>query len=183
MPVEVVDYDATWPKKFEALKLGLWPAVRDVALTIEHVGSTAVPGLAAKPVIDIDIVVQDRTRLLIAITRLTDLDYIHRGNLGIEGREAFLSPSDTVAHHLYVCLFNSPGLNNHLTVRDYLRLHSDAASAYGSLKQHLAQAFPRDIDGYIAAKTDFILKILQTAGFSPDALKAIEQTNKRSSVK
>ena len=159
--IRVVDYDPIWSDRFKALRSHLLPVIQDIAMAVEHVGSTAVLGLAAKPIIDVDIVVRDRTYLLTAIDRLATLGYIHRGNLGIEGREAFAAPPDAVAHHLYVCLFDSPALKNHLVVRDYLRRYPEIAKAYGNLKKQLARTFSHDIEKYIDGKTDFILKILQ----------------------
>ena len=87
--VVVVDYDPAWPDRFEQLRARIWPAVADVALGIEHVGSTAVPGLAAKPIIDMTVVVPSRPDVTVTIDRLATLGYRHRGNLGIEDREAF----------------------------------------------------------------------------------------------
>jgi len=99
----------------------IWPSVSDVAIAIEHVGSTAVPGMAAKPVIDMDVVIASRTNLPSIVSRLGSLGYQHRGDLGIADREAFLAPRNQPAHHLYLCVENSLALKNHLAVRDYLR--------------------------------------------------------------
>jgi GrpB-like predicted nucleotidyltransferase (UPF0157 family) len=98
--VRVVDYDPSWPRTFEALKAAIWPAVGSVALGVEHVGSTAVPGLAAKPIIDLDVIVATAGQVPLAIERLATLGYVHRGNLGIAGREAFESPRGLAAHTL-----------------------------------------------------------------------------------
>src|SRR5579862_585811 len=87
--LEIVDYDPSWPTLFETLRSRLLLVVGDIADSIEHVGSTAVPGLAAKPIIDIDVVVEADTDVSLAIERLAVLGYQHRGDLGIEGREAF----------------------------------------------------------------------------------------------
>ena len=160
----VVDYDTSWPLTFGSLRAPLWDAVRDVALAVEHVGSTAVPGLAAKPIIDIDVIVSARAEIRAAVDRLAAVGYVHQGNLGIEGREAFESPAGLPAHHLYVCVQGSTALINHLTLRDYLRGHPDRAAAYGRLKKQLAAQFPTDIDKYVAGKTDFVLATLRAAG-------------------
>src|ERR1700722_3643334 len=153
--IVVVDYDPSWPPTFASLRAPVWDAVRDVALAVEHVGSTAVPGLAAKPIIDIDVIVSARAETRAAVDRLAAVGYVHQGNLGIEGREAFESPAGLPAHHLYVCVQGSAALINHLTLRDYLRGHPDRATAYGQLKQQLAAQFPTNIDKYVAGKTDF----------------------------
>jgi len=175
--VSVVDYDVTWPAAFTELSERIWKAVDDVALSIEHVGSTAVPGLAAKPVVDMDIVVRSASAMPKVIERLAALGYLHEGNLGIEGREAFERPLGSPPHHLYACVAGSVALRNHLHVRDWLRAHPDAAAAYGALKKELAARFRDDIDGYVAGKTGFLLEILSAGGFPPDQLAAIAAAN------
>src|SRR5262245_8084049 len=102
--VVVVDYDRAWPEMFAALRAWLWPVVGDLASSIEHIGSTSVPGLAAKPIIDFDIVVPSAERVPAVIERLAGLGYRHRGDLGVPGREAFYRPRSTLAHQLYVCV-------------------------------------------------------------------------------
>ncbi|MGH8201163.1 MAG: GrpB family protein [Steroidobacteraceae bacterium] len=160
--VLVVDYDPSWPAKFEELRRGVWPAVRDVALSIEHVGSTAVAGLAAKPIIDMDV---------------GELGYVHRGNLGIEDREAFASPLPSPAHHLYVCPQSSAALANHLALRDFLRRNPEAVAEYGRVKRQLAARFATDMASYIAGKTDCILAMLRKMGFSESTLQSIKNAN------
>ena len=155
--------------------------VDDFALAIEHIGSTSVPGLSAKPIIDMSVVVQSPEHVPLVIKRLATLGYVHRGNLGIEGREAFRSPQKLPAHHLYLCPEGSLGLINPLALRDYLRVHPDLAHAYGNLKKTLALEFPDDIDSYIDGKTDLILGILREVGFSRDQLDTIEQINRKPS--
>ena len=177
--VVVVEYDPEWPEVFERLRATIWSAVSDVALTIEHVGSTAVPGLAAKPVIDLDVVVPDDA-VPVAIARLARIGYRHRGDLGIPGREAFRHDL-AIPHHVYVCPRSSAALGNHLAVRDHLRTDDEAAAAYGALKRRLAEQFPHDMDGYVAGKTHFLVDLLRSLGFQPDALDAIERMNRRPS--
>ena len=177
--IVVVDYDPSWPEAFERVRSIVWPVVRDLALGIEHVGSTAVPGLAAKPIIDVSVVVRGGSDVPSAIERLAILRYVHRGNLGVEGREAFDSPEGLPAHHLYLCPRDSPGLANHLAVRDHLRTHPDAAAEYGDLKKRLAKQFPHDSDGYVDGKTDLLLRILRAAGLPPARLAEIERANRK----
>src|SRR5271156_1928469 len=102
-PVVVVDYDPAWAGVFEALRERVAGVLGDTASAVEHVGSTAVPGLAAKPIIDIDVLLASETMLPGAIERLARLGYVHQGDLGIPEREAFLTPADVPSHHLYVC--------------------------------------------------------------------------------
>jgi len=176
--IVVVDYDPRWPAMFERLRARIWPVVRDVATTIEHVGSTAVPGLAAKPIVDLDVVVPTDHEIPAAIDRLARLGYLHRGNLGVADRETFTSPASLPRHHVYVCPGVSLALANHLAVRDYLCAHPDAAREYGALKKRLALQFAHDVDGYVSGKTEMILRILRTAGFQADELGAIERINR-----
>lgn len=114
----------------------------------------------------------------LTIERLATLGYIHRGNLGIEGREAFKQPDGLPRHHLYLCPQSSLGLKNPLALRDYRRTHPDIAQAYGDLKKQLADQFPHDIDSYVEGKTDFILGILRQQGFSQEQCAVIDQVNR-----
>ena len=175
--VLVVNYDPSWPETFEALRRNVWPTVRDIAVSVEHVGSTAVPGLAAKPVIDMDIIVTSRDKVPQAIERLAELGYVHRGNLGIEDREAFIPPPDWAPHNPYVCLQGSIALANHLALRDFLRRNPAAAAEYGRLKKQLASEFPDDVDNYTAGKTDYILSVLRNTGIAEPLLEEIRGAN------
>ena len=177
--IVVQDYDPAWPDVFAQLRSRVWLKLCDVALTIEHVGSTSVPGLAAKPIIDMSVVVPSDAEVPEAIRLLALLGYVHCGNLGIRGREAFVSPEGFQPHNLYLCPRSSIGLENHLAVRDYLRTHPVAAKEYGDLKKRLAEEFPNDIDSYVDGKTDMIARILRAVGFSPLALAEVEQANRK----
>lgn len=161
----IADYDASWPATFLALRDRIRPVLGSIADAIEHVGSTSVPGLAAKPIIDIDVIVSHRDRVSAATERLGLLGYVHQGNLGIEDREAYETPAGLPAHHLYVCVTGSPALANHIAVRDYLRTHPERAAAYGRLKKKLARRFPDDVGEYTRAKSEFILEVLSAADF------------------
>ena len=181
--VVVIDYNPEWPAQFERLRRQLMLAMQGIEISIEHVGSTSVSGLAAKPILDIDIVAQSRLQVADAIARLEAIGYKHRGNLGIEDRDAFWAPvvltqPPFAPHHLYVCLAGSLGLQNHLAVRDYLRSSPAAVETYSTLKKQLAKDFPNDIDSYIAGKTDFILKILRQANFSTESISSVESVNR-----
>ena len=177
--VSVVDYDPAWPGAFAALRARLSEAVGELALAIEHVGSTAVPGLAAKPIIDITIVIASAAQMRLLISRLGELGYRHQGDLGIEGREAFAAADGGVAHHLYACARGNLALENHIAVRDYLRGHPEAAAEYGTLKRRLAREHARDRTAYGAAKTDLILEILRRAGFPHSKLATSWRVNHR----
>lgn len=176
--VVLVDYDSKWPLAFEELRLPVSVALRDVAISIEHVGSTAVPGLAAKPVIDMDVVVAE-SDVMQAVECLSKLAYEHLGDLGIPLREAFRSPSGSRPHNLYVCPSHSPALANHLAFRDYLRGDIEVSREYGALKKRLVEKFSDDMDSYVEGKTTFIVGILARAGLTRNAIADIEKMNRR----
>lgn len=154
----VLPYDARWEQDFADIEGELREALGNLALRIEHVGSTAVKGLSAKPIIDIDVVIDDRSGLEAVIAALGRIGYQHEGDLGIEGREAFTyeGKAHLRKHHLYVCAHDSEELKRHLAFRDYLRAHPDAARAYGRIKEEGASLYPDDIEAYIAHKAPFI---------------------------
>jgi GrpB-like predicted nucleotidyltransferase (UPF0157 family) len=162
-PVEIADYDPGWPGNFAAIRDQVAAALGPLAQRIEHVGSTAVPGLPAKPVIDLDVVIATRADLPEVITRLAALGYRHEGDLGITGREAFASPAAAPVRHLYVCTADSRELARHLAFRDYLRTHPGQARAYAELKRSLAAQFRSDRDAYSRSKAAFIEQALTAA--------------------
>ena len=179
MPTIVVTrYDPQWAAAFAAIRDYLWPAIHDVVQAIEHVGSTAVPGLAAKPIIDIDVVRAPDQPIDVVAARLEPLGYVHLGTLGIVGRDAFRQHNTLPPHHLYVCPAGSLGLRNHLALRAYLREHPDAVHAYSERKRQLAAMFPDDIARYVAGKTDLIIAPLREAGLPADDLVEIERANR-----
>lgn len=159
-PVVIVDYNSLWPKQFEILRSRLASALADHALTIEHVGSTAVPGLAAKPIIDIDVLLRSPDALPSAIAALASIGYQHRGDLGIPGREAFRTTAGDLHHHLYVCP-NDTEYQRHIAFRDHLRAHPTEADAYAALKRELAAKFGEDREAYNNAKREFVESILR----------------------
>lgn len=162
-PVIVVNYDPEWPRLFARLRVPIADALATIAAAVEHVGSTSVPGLAAKPVIDIDVLLAANDAMPDAIVRLAALGYEHEGDLGIAGREAFRHAPDLPVHHLYVCTPNCAEYRRHIAFRDYLRRHRAEADAYGALKRRLAEQFRNDRAGYGAAKDAFVRDILERA--------------------
>jgi GrpB-like predicted nucleotidyltransferase (UPF0157 family) len=135
-----------------------------MAAAIEHVGSTAIPGLAAKRIIDIDVLLGSGADLPPVIARLASFGYVHRGDLGVTGREAFRAPPNDVPHHLYVCLPGSHEYRRHIAFRDYLRSHPKDADAYAILKREVASKFGSDRDVYTQTKGKFVEEILRRAG-------------------
>lgn len=162
-PITVVDYDPQWPAVFETLRAVIAGAIGDLALAIEHVGSTAVTGLAAKPIIDMDVLLRSASDFSLCVQRLTGIGYEHRGDLGIPEREAFAAPPSRPAHHLYVCPPESREFRRHVALRDYLRTHPADASAYGELKRSLAVRYRAERAAYADGKREFIESLLRTA--------------------
>jgi GrpB-like predicted nucleotidyltransferase (UPF0157 family) len=171
-PVYIVEYDPQWPVTFDQLKQVLAEKLGDLALGIEHVGSTAVPGLAAKPIIDQVVIIRSREQLPAVIDRLAELGYDHRGDLGIAGREAFGRREEDVpwdgtgrawpVQHLYVCAQDNRELHRELCFRDHLRAHPEVAAEYAALKRALARRFRHDRAAYTEGKTSFVERILET---------------------
>jgi GrpB-like predicted nucleotidyltransferase (UPF0157 family) len=185
--IEIVDYDSRWPQQFQELKAVYNSVLGDLIISIEHVGSTAVAGLEAKPIIDIDIVVADERQLNKIIPSVALLGYQFRGDLGIKDRYAFrrvseLSPDNGNGvvwpdHHLYCCLEGSLSLNNHLLFRDALRAAPILAKQYGDLKKKLA-LMTDDMDVYVESKSSFIAEVLYQAGISSIQIEDIVAQNK-----
>ncbi len=163
--IVVSDYNADWPLWFEKVRDYVWPAVMDVALGIDHVGSTAVPGLAAKPIVDMDIVVAAEGDLGPVIERLSGVGYTWRGDLGVPGREAFSSPShiELPPHHLYLVVKDNRAHLDHYLLRDLLRADPKAREAYGALKRHNVELAQGDIDVYLALKAGLVAGLLGRA--------------------
>ena len=172
-PVIVVNHDPAWQAQFEELRQVLAVVLGDAATVIEHVGSTSVPGLAAKPILDINVVIESRAVLPLVIERLAAVGYEHEGDLDVPGREAFrpgdgtrpvVEPARTWArHHLYVCAQDNQELARHLAFRDWLRTHDEDARSYGALKRELARVHRNDVNAYCEAKTDFVEGVLARA--------------------
>ena len=164
--VVVVPYDEKWTAAFEEIKKEIEQTVGDLIVGIEHVGSTSVEGLSAKPIIDIDIIIKDYSLFDALLHKLNDIGYIHEGNLGIKDREAFkyLNKPHLQQHHLYVCPEQSEELLRHITFRDFLRNNPEAAEKYRIVKERAAQLFPDDIDKYIAYKSTCIEELYGMCG-------------------
>lgn len=172
----VVDYDAGWPERFDALRTEYATALSAAgvpAIAIEHVGSTSVPGLAAKPVIDIDIVVAEAD-VAAAGGVLVSLGFRPLGELGIPQRWAFKEPARLRGTNTYVIVTGSLSLRNHLAVRDTLRLDAGLRAEYGTVKKHAA-ALAANIDDYGQRKTAMVKRILAVAGLTEDERASISR--------
>jgi len=160
-PIIIEDYDPRWPEQFEVLRARIAPVLGPLAAAIEHIGSTAVPGLAAKAVIDIDVLLRSAADLPEAINLLATLGYQYRGDLGVPGREAFRPPPNDLPHHLYVCAPECLEYARHILFRNHLRGHPEDARSYERLKRALAVEFRNDREAYNQAKTRFVEAVLR----------------------
>lgn len=154
----IQEYQPIWAEQFQQISAILIQAI-PIPVGIEHVGSTAVPGLAAKPIIDIDIVYQHPDHFEKIKGALETLHYHHHGDQGIPGREVFKRLPDTdhpildhIPHHMYVCAADNAELHKHLKFRDYLRQHAKTRTAYTALKYALAAEAGQDRKVYARLK-------------------------------
>ena len=164
--VIVLPYDRAWKTDFEKIKCEIEDAVGDLILRIEHVGSTSVEGMSAKPCIDIDVIIEDYSVFDTVIEKLQAIGYIHEGDLGIPDRHAFkyTDKPHLQTHHLYVCPRFSKELHRHLTFRNFLREHPEAVKKYSAVKEEAAKLFPENIDGYIEYKSPCIEELYKQCG-------------------
>jgi len=174
-------FSPAWSDEFAELQSVYTTTLNDLILRVEHVGSTSVPDLMAKPILDIDIVMPDYAVFPRIIEGLEKLGYTHQGDLGIRHREAFKAANSTVPHttpcrewlphHLYVCPVDSTELRRHLAFRDALRAHADWRQAYEKLKQSIATRSCGDGRTYAQIKEvecrDFVEQLLSTASKGP----------------
>jgi Uncharacterized conserved protein len=166
--IVVVPYDEKWVKEFNKIRDEIMPVISNDIISIEHVGSTSVPELWAKPIIDMNIIVEE-DKLSIVIEKLAAIGYIHEGNLGIEGREAFkyTDKPHLMQHHLYVCPKDSAEHKRQVIFRDYLRSHPQERENYSEIKIEMSQKYPHDINSYIKGKEPVVMAIYQKCGISP----------------
>ena len=155
----IQEYNPNWANYFEKIKEVINSSIFNYILDIQHVGSTAVPNLAAKPIIDIDIIYGKESDFDYIKTTLEKLGYYHNGNQGIEGREVFKRNGkivdeilDKITHHLYVCKSNCLELQRHILFRDYLRKDKLTCKFYEKLKYKIAEETQNNKANYAALK-------------------------------
>jgi len=163
----VTEYNPHWPAWFERIREVIAEKLGPACATIKHVGSTAVPGMVAKPIIDLDVVIEpDAFETVKAL--LGELGYRHEGDLGIPEREAFRldgpgPAADLPPHHLYVCPRHSAELKRHRAFRDFLHAHPDWAERLSDLKRSLAARHGDDGEAYMAGKDALVREITALA--------------------
>lgn len=162
VPDIAADYDPAWPAAFETIRRQLRSVIPQ-GWPIEHVGSTSVVGLVAKPIIDVDVVVPEQNAVVEAVRLLGLLGYEHWGDRGIAGREAFSPLKGLPYHHLYVVVDGSPAYHDHMDLRNFLRSHPDAVARYAQVKRSLASLLLVDRSRYLEGKAETIELILHEA--------------------
>jgi GrpB-like predicted nucleotidyltransferase (UPF0157 family) len=172
----LAEYDTAWPRLFEEERELLRKAIGHWAYSIEHVGSTAIPGIAAKPIIDTGVALYRCEDALRCITPLVELGWTCMGEFGIPGRIFFRkttdnplpgqSPGGTMGrtHQIHMYEITHEQFAGHLVFRDYLRAHPEAAREYEALKRDLAARHPDDVEAYAEAKSEFVRQVWSLAG-------------------
>ncbi len=182
MSTNVAPYNPEWPHQFEEVARALARALSSIAgVGIEHVGSTAVPGLAAKPILDIDVLVSPE-QIDSAIKALEEAGYTHRGDLGLPGREAFSAPDSSPRRHVYLSTSRNVHVRNHLAVRDALRANPELRDEYAAVKAPLTATPGMTIDAYIESKSGVIQKILALSTLTTEERADIGRRNSLSTI-
>lgn len=162
--VRVVPYDPAWPAAFAAERERLRKALGGLAMEVEHVGSTSVPGLAAKPVLDLAAGRPPESALEPYVRALEGAGYTYRGENGIAGRHLFVRGSESArTHHLHLVALGGEEWERQRAFRDALRADPAARDAYAALKHDLAARHPGDRAAYTGGKADFIARVLREA--------------------
>ena len=157
----IVKYNKDWPEDFLKIKNELLK-VLTMPCQVQHVGSTSIPGMKAKPIIDIDVGLENWGNFEKVKKALAEIGYEHEGDKGITGREAFCRDGkvhneilDSIDHHLYVCSVDNEEYKRHILFRDYLRRHAEARDRYNQIKEEiLAKVGPENRAGYVQMKED-----------------------------
>ncbi len=158
--VRVCPYTPQWSQIFSEEQSRLQACIGDSVLDIQHVGSTSIPGMAAKPILDIAVAVADFEEAARCVPPLEQLGYLYRGENGIPRRHYFVK-GDPVIHHLHMVEIQSEQWASMIGFRDHLRHHPDVVQAYAALKQQLVEQFPTDRKAYQEGKEEFIQQVLR----------------------
>jgi GrpB-like predicted nucleotidyltransferase (UPF0157 family) len=182
-------YNPDWKTEFESIKQIIQTELNDLDLEIDiqHVGSTAIPGLFAKPILDIDIIIKNKALRNSITKRLEKIGYKSKGEQGISGRFAFRQTSDFTplsetkkkhqSHHLYICYSDSLALKNHLLFREMLRNDKGLIESYSELKKSMTDNLKITREEYTIKKTNFIISVLTKVGFNEQELTEIANAN------
>lgn len=159
--VEVVPHNPTWKAAFEEASQQIAKTLGDNAVVIHHIGSTSIPGIYAKPIIDLLAEVTTIAQIDAKSDAMRQIGYEAMGEYGIPGRRYFCKhDSDGIrTHHVHMFGLGSPQIERHLAFRDYLIAHPEDAQTYSTLKRQLAETYPTDIEAYMDGKDGFIKAI------------------------
>lgn len=175
----VTEYNPAWLQMFEQEAVAIKQILGENCIAIYHIGSTSVPGLAAKPIIDIMPVVKSLTNVDKVSKQFESIGYEYMGQFGIAGRRYLRKGGDERTHQIHIfAQGDNLNINRHLAFRDYLRTHEDVRNAYAELKIRLAQKYPYDIDGYCDGKENFV-KEIESKAFSYMAEKQAKNRDER----
>ena len=163
MKITMVPHDPEWGQLFQQEAEQLTAVLGNNVVAVHHIGSTAIPNIFAKPVIDLLLVVQDHAALDEKQPLMEALGYVAMGEFGIPGRRYFRRDNafGDRTHQIHAFENGSSQIPRHLTFRDYMTTHSETAQAYSDLKRELAAKYPDDIEAYMDGKDDFIKEIDQ----------------------
>lgn len=163
--VEVTPYDKEWPLRYQEEVSRIEKVLKPEVVSIHHIGSTSIPGMYAKPIIDIMIEVRDISKIDEYNEKMIDLGYEPRGELGIPGRRYFSreQPKDVRTHHVHMYQSGDENLIRHIAFREYMIAHPEDAATYAKLKMKLAKENRYDIDAYIAGKESYVDKMEKIA--------------------
>ena len=162
MAIYIAPYDSQWPAEYAAEEARIHAALDDLPIRLEHIGSTAVPGLDAKPIIDILAGVPPRADRAEYVAALRQIGYEHKGAFGIPGRNYFRRGTPR-SHQVHMVSWSSAFWRKQLAFRDALRADSSLRQQYATLKRDLARMFPDDVEKYASAKGPFIGAVLREA--------------------
>ncbi len=162
--VKLSKYNPKWKTLFEEESALIFSVAEDFIVDVEHIGSTAIPGIVSKPIIDILAAINSLSNIVKIIVPLKTLGYIYRGEQGIPDRHLFVKVGeDYRTHHLHVVEKEHSEWPKHILFRDYLRKHPQDAQEYSKLKQTLLKKYELDREKYTESKSDFIRRILEKA--------------------
>ena len=164
--IEVIPYDYSWAKNFTTEVKKIRKALDENCIAIHHIGSTSVPGLAAKPILDIVPVVKDITKVDIKNDKMLALGYEARGEYGILFRRYFQKGGNTKTHNVHIFEEGNPEIDRYLKFRDWMQNNPQDREIYSKLKQELAKQYPNDIIAYTIGKDEFITEIDKKAGWN-----------------
>jgi|GEM_PF-658989 GrpB-like predicted nucleotidyltransferase (UPF0157 family) len=162
--VELLPYDSKWKAQFEKEKLEIQKILGNNCCDIQHIGSTSIPGIYAKPVIDVLVVVNDLSIVDSLNTDFESLGYLPKGEFGIAGRRFYLKGAIDRTHHIHLFEKNDSEIKRHLAFKDYILQHKKEAEAYSWVKRCLAEQFPSDIESYVKGKDSFVCMMNYRAG-------------------